>query len=90
MVHTDQILVAAVDGQVAQGDGHSPDHLVRVGAQQLHQDGKTFLLAHRSSNIVGPLKDRRAIVSLRFIYNSKHWGRLRQHMLPAASSLTFM
>ena len=29
---TNQILVAAVNGQVAQGNGHSSDHLVRVGA----------------------------------------------------------
>lgn len=54
-VRTDQVLVAAVDGQVAQGDGHGSDHLVRVGAQQLHQDGKTFLLTHRSPDVVGPL-----------------------------------
>lgn len=56
MVCTDQVLVAAVDGQVAQGDGHSSDHLVRVGAQQFHQDGKTFLLTHRGSDVVGPLE----------------------------------
>lgn len=33
MLYTDQVLVAAVDGQVAQGDGHGSDHLVRVRAQ---------------------------------------------------------
>ena len=57
-VCTDQVLVAAVDGQVAQGDGHGSDHLVGVGAQQLHQDGKTFLLPHRGSDVVGPLEGR--------------------------------
>lgn len=57
---TNQVLVAAVDGQVAQGDGHSPDHLVGVGAQQLHQDGKTFLLTHRGSDVVGPLGGRQS------------------------------
>lgn len=57
MLYTNQILVASVNGKVAQSDGHSPDHLVRVGAQQLHQDGKTFLLAHRGSDVVGPLED---------------------------------
>lgn len=53
---TNQVLVAAVDGEVAQGDGHGSDHLVGVGAQQLHQDGETFLLAHRGSDVIGPLE----------------------------------
>lgn len=56
MVCTDQVLVAAVDGQIAQGDGHGSDHLVGVRAQQLHQDGKTLLFTHRGSNVVGPLE----------------------------------
>lgn len=55
---TDQVLVSAVNGQVAQCDGHSSDHLVRVGAQQLHQDGKTLLLTHGGSDVVGPLEGR--------------------------------
>lgn len=53
---TDQVLVSAVNGKVAQGDGHGPDHLVRVRAQQLDQDGKTLLLTHGGSDVVGPLK----------------------------------
>lgn len=68
MLCTDQVLVAAVDRQVAQGDGHSSDHLVRVGAQQLHQDGKTLLLTHCGSDVVGPLEGRqRAWCDLFFI-----------------------
>lgn len=58
-VCTNQVLVAAVDGQVAQGNGHCSDHLVRVRAQQLHQDGKTFLLTHCGSDVVGPLRGRK-------------------------------
>lgn len=57
ILHTYQILVASVDGKVAQSDGHGSDHLVRVGAQQLHQDGETFLLPHCGSDVVGPLED---------------------------------
>lgn len=60
MVCTNQVLVAAVDRQVAQCDGHSSDHLVGVRAQQLHQDGKTFLLTHCGSDIVGPLESRQS------------------------------
>lgn len=56
---TDQVLVSAVNGKVAQGDGHGSDHLIRVRAQQLHQDGKTFLLTHGGSDVVGPLQGRR-------------------------------
>lgn len=66
MVCTDQVLVAAVDRQVAQGDGHSSDHLVRVRAQQLHQDGKTFLLTYRGSDVVGPLEGRQSAWRDRF------------------------
>lgn len=57
---TNQVLVAAVDRQVAQGNGNSSDHLIGVGAQQLHQDGKTFLLADRGSDVVGPLEGRQS------------------------------
>lgn len=59
VVGTDQVLVAAVDGEVSQRDGHRPHHLIRVRAQQLHQDGKTFLLTHRGSDVVGPLEGRK-------------------------------
>lgn len=71
---TDQVLVSAVDGQVAQGDGHSPDHLVGVGAQQLHQDGKTLLLTDGGSDVVGPLEGRQRETCERFSLDSKHVG----------------
>ncbi len=58
MVCTDQVLVAAVDGQVAQGDGHSSDHLVRVGAQQLHQNRQPFLFSHCGPDVAGPLREQ--------------------------------
>lgn len=63
MVCTYQVFVAPVDGQVAQGDGHSSDHLVGVGAQQLHQDGQAFLLTHRGSDVVGPLEGRQSALT---------------------------
>lgn len=56
---TDQIFVAAVDGEVTQGDGHGSDHLVSIRTQQLHQDGKTLLLPHCGTDIVGPLGTER-------------------------------
>lgn len=63
MVCTYQVFVAPVDGQVAQGDGHSSDHLVGVGAQQLHQDGQALLLTHRGSDVVGPLEGRQSALT---------------------------
>lgn len=66
---TDQVLVAAVDGQVAQRDGHSSDHLVGVGAQQLHQDGKALLLTDRGSDVIGPLEGRQRECCDSILYN---------------------
>lgn len=89
---TNQVLVASVDGQVAEGNGHSSDHLIGVRAQQLHQDGKTFLLAHCGSDVVGPLEGRQSAWCDGFFkistFNHRRW--LSEHTLSVASCLTFM
>lgn len=52
---TYKVFVASVDGEVAQGDGDGAHHLVRVGAEQFHQDRQAFLLAHHRPDVAGPL-----------------------------------
>lgn len=69
MLLTNQILVASVNGEVAESDGHSSDHLVRVGTQQLHQDGETFLLPHRGSDVVGPLEESKQTMYEKFNFH---------------------
>ena len=48
---TDELLVADVQGHVAEGRGHGADHAVVVHPQELHQDGQTLLLTHRRADV---------------------------------------
>ena len=48
---TYELLVAAVQRHVAERCGHGADDPVVVHPQQLHQDGQTFLLTHRRSDV---------------------------------------
>lgn len=59
---TYQLLVAAVQCHVAEGGGDGADDPVIVHPQQLHQDGQTFLLTHRRSDVGRELDRGAALV----------------------------
>ena len=52
---TNELLVPDVQSHVSEGGSHSTNHPVVVYPQQLHQDRETFLFAHCSSDVNGPL-----------------------------------
>lgn len=62
-VLTYQLLVAAVQRHVAERGGNGADDPVVVHPQQLHQDGQTFLLTHRRSDVGRELDTHTVIIT---------------------------